>query len=107
MAKKVRRTVTKSRNTANNVEWNFPLAKNNLYILVGGLAVIILGYLAMATGLGSEYAMPEGEWNSPMAIVIGPMLLVFAYLVIIPFGILKVYGSNSDNNTSEENEPNN
>lgn len=104
MAKKVRRTVTKTRKTTNSVEWNYPLKKKNMLIILGGLAIIIIGYLAMATGLGDEYAMPEGNWNSPTAIVIGPMLLVFAYLVVIPYGILKVFGGNSEGNMTEEND---
>lgn len=94
MAKKIRKTSIRSKNIEKSkVEWNFPLVKKNLYILVGGLGIIILGFLAMATGLGDEYAMPDGGWNSTTAIVIGPMLLVIAYCIIIPYGILKVFGS--------------
>jgi hypothetical protein len=94
MAKKIRKTSIRSKNIEKSkVEWNFPLVKKNLYILVGGLGIIILGYLAMATGLGDDYAKVDGTWNSTTAIVIGPMLLVIAYCVIIPYGILKVFGS--------------
>jgi hypothetical protein len=102
MAKKVRKVTTKSKfSSGKKVEWSFPLVKKNMYILLGGLGIIILGYLAMSTGLGDEYALIEGNWNSTTAIVIGPMLLVIAYCIIIPYGILKVFGNNEVINTDE------
>ena len=103
MAKKVRKVVKKRIATEQKpVEWNFPLVKKNLYILLAGLGIVILGFLAMSTGLGDEYALPEGNWNSTLAIVIGPMLLVIAYLVIIPYGILKVFDKKNNQEIGNE-----
>lgn len=105
MAKISKKTDVKSKTlSASKVEWNFPLHKKNMMILLLGLGVIILGYLAMSTGLGSQYAVPEGDWNSPIAIVVGPALLVFAYLVIIPYGILKKFDNNQENSQVENND---
>ncbi len=49
------------------VKWEFPLEKNNLIIIGIGLAVILLGYMLMATGISDE----------------------IGYTVIIPYGIIK------------------
>ncbi len=104
MAKKIRKPITsRTRSTTKKVEWNFPLVKKNMYILLAGLGLIIIGYLAMATGLGDEYALTDGSWNSTTSIVIAPLLLVIAYCIIIPYGILKVFGNNNQVSTDESN----
>lgn len=54
------------------------LEKENFIILLVGIIVIVLGYVLMASG-GVEDAM---------ALVIAPIVLIFGYCVIIPFGIL-------------------
>ncbi len=56
----------------------FPLEKQNYIILAIGLVVIVIGYIALASN-GVEGFMP---------LVVAPILLVFGYCVIIPFGIL-------------------
>ncbi len=71
------------------VKWEFPLEKNNLIIIGIGLAVILLGYMLMATGISDEAATVDGKWNNPMAVTIAPILLVIGYTVIIPYGIIK------------------
>jgi len=71
------------------VKWEFPLEKNNLIIIGIGLAVILLGYMLMATGISDEPATVDGKWNNPMAVTIAPILLVIGYTVIIPYGIIK------------------
>lgn len=69
--------------------WQFPLQKQNFIILGIGLAVILLGYLLMSTGITEQPAVPNGKWNNPMAVIVAPLLLVIGYCVIIPFGILR------------------
>jgi len=71
------------------VKWEFPLGKNNLIIIGIGLAVILFGYMLMATGISDEPATVDGKWNNPMAVTIAPILLVIGYTVIIPYGIIK------------------
>lgn len=75
------------------VDWNFPLNRKNFMIIGIGMIVILLGYGAMATGLGDEYTAVDGNWNNPLAISVGPLLLVIGYCVIIPYGIWKFFGS--------------
>lgn len=71
---------------------NFPFTKKNYIIIGAGLAVIIIGYLLMATGITNEPAVPDGKWNNPFAVTIAPIILLIGYVVIIPFGILKFSG---------------
>ncbi len=86
MAKKVRRVIKKKK-----VEtiWKFPLEKQNFVILGIGLAVIVIGYLLMSTGISEDAATIDGTWNNPLAVDIAPLLLVLGYCVIIPVGLLK------------------
>ncbi len=56
----------------------FPLEKINYIILGIGLIVIIAGYIALS--------VPMVEGFRPL--VLAPILLIFGYCVIIPFGIL-------------------
>jgi hypothetical protein len=82
------------------VGWKFPLHKQNYLLLGLGLAVILIGYALMATGITEEAAVPDGKWNNPFAVTIAPILLIIGYCVIIPFAILKYFGSD---NESEQN----
>lgn len=75
----------------NVVRWEFPLEKNNLIIIGIGLAVILFGYVLMATGITDEAAVADGKWNNTMAVTIAPILLIIGYTVIIPYGIIKKF----------------
>lgn len=95
-----KKTAPKVRNRASNVksrrkktavEWNFPLNRNNLMIGIVGIAVILIGFLLMATGITEEPAVPDGKWNNPMAVVVAPILLFIGYCVIIPYAIFKYF----------------
>jgi NADH:ubiquinone oxidoreductase subunit 6 (subunit J) len=92
MAKKRTKNVKKT----NKVIWKFPFTKQNYLIFGVGLAVILIGYALMATGVTEEPAIPDGKWNNPMAIIVAPILLIVGYLVIIPYGILKFFGNNNN-----------
>ncbi|MDC1067678.1 DUF3098 domain-containing protein [Candidatus Kapabacteria bacterium] len=102
MAKKVRKvSVTEKKNfnssVKSKVEWSFPLTAQNFKILAVGLIVILAGYSAMYFGgKGDEYAVPDGNWNSFTAIVLGPFLLILGYCVIIPYGIYKFFGKSQE-----------
>src|SRR5687768_9332586 len=67
------------------IPWSVPLQPVN-YMLIGlGIAVIIVGYLLMSTGIADDPVNNEGVWNNPMAVTIAPIVLVLGYCVIIPF----------------------
>lgn len=87
----------KTKISTKKVVWEFPFTKKN-YIIAGiGVATIIIGYLLMATGIGGEYAAPNGKWNNPWAVTVAPILLVIGYCIIIPYAILKFF-PHSDKN---------
>jgi len=56
--------------------WSF--GKTNYQIFGIGLAIILLGYLIMATG----------ETESFQSVKLSPIILVIGYCVVIPFSIL-------------------
>lgn len=76
--------------------WTFTLDNENLKYLAIGFAVIVLGYILLATGITEEPALPQGKWNNPLAIYVGPILLVIGYCVIIPFALLKTFKRNKE-----------
>lgn len=71
--------------------WQFPLDKKNLIYIGIGLAVIVVGYLLMATGITQQPAIPNGKWDNPFAISVAPIIIVIGYCVIIPYAIVKVF----------------
>lgn len=82
---------TKSISQKRTILWKFPLQRQNFVIIGIGIAVILIGYLLMATGITEEPAIPNGKWNNVFAVSIAPILLVLGYCVIIPFGIFKSF----------------
>lgn len=85
MAKKRIKQVAKK----TKVDWKFPMERKNWILFFIGLAVIVVGFLLMATGITQEPAVANGKWNNPFAIVVAPILLVIGYCVIIPYAIIK------------------
>ncbi|MFA6439646.1 MAG: hypothetical protein WCX28_10095 [Bacteriovoracaceae bacterium] len=67
--------LTKKKNKQNGI---LSLEKFNYQILLAGVAVIIVGYVALS-------AKP---WDNPIALTVAPILLVLGYCVIIPIGII-------------------
>lgn len=55
-----------------------PLGKENFIIIGVGIAVIVVGYLALANGPIEGF----------LPLVLAPILLVLGYCVIIPLGIM-------------------
>lgn len=81
----------KSSSRIHSFLWKFPLQRQNFIIIGIGIAVILVGYLLMATGITEQPALPDGKWNNVFAVSIAPILLVLGYCVIIPFGIFKSF----------------
>lgn len=69
------------------IPWRIPLDRTNYMLLGLGIAVIIVGYLLMSTGIPDDPVNNDGIWNNPMAVTIAPIVLVIGYCVIIPFAI--------------------
>ncbi len=68
----------KRRQKSRKAEWGLPFSGRNYLWLGIGLAVIILGYVALG----------QGPVNSFWSLTLAPILLVLGYCVLIPVGIL-------------------
>jgi hypothetical protein len=70
------------------IEWNIPLRKENLFLLVGGIVVIAAAYMLMATAISPDPANNLGTWNNVNAVTIAPILAVIGYCIIVPIAIM-------------------
>ncbi|MEK7818614.1 MAG: hypothetical protein AAB255_02350 [Bacteroidota bacterium] len=57
---------------------SFYFSKENYLILSLGLIIIAIGY----------YFSSINPWDSFLSLTVSPILLVFGYCIVIPFGIL-------------------
>jgi uncharacterized membrane protein HdeD (DUF308 family) len=55
-----------------------PFGKENLQILAVGLLLLVIGYVLMA----------QPPVNSFMSLTLSPIVLMFSYLVVIPYAIM-------------------
>jgi hypothetical protein len=74
----VAKAIRKQQRRKTGKDDHLPLGRDNFIILGIGLAVIVVGYLAML----------EGSIEGFLPLVVAPILLVLGYCVIIPIGIL-------------------
>lgn len=51
--------------------------KNNYYLLLLGVLLLIVGF----------YVMSIGNWNSTASLVLSPIILVIGYLLVVPASI--------------------
>ena len=54
------------------------LNKKNLILIGIGILLLVIGFICLATGPA----------DNPVSLTVAPLILVAAYLVIIPIGIL-------------------
>lgn len=67
--------------------------KTNNILLAAGLGLLVLGYILLG----------NGNWDSPIALNVSPVVLVLAYLVVIPLSILYYNkGAKEENDTPAE-----
>ena len=66
--------------------------KNNYYVLFLGLGIVILGYILMA----------QGPWDNPLSLSVSPIILLIAYLIIIPLSIVIKIPAKKDENVSSK-----
>jgi hypothetical protein len=76
MAKQIVKEKTAKKKTTKEVLLS--LEPVNYKIIVGGVLLIIVGYLALSVK----------PYDSVMSLDVAPILLVFGYCVVIPFGII-------------------
>ena len=66
-----------------------PFGKKNLQVFIIGLILIVLGYIAMA----------QPPVNGFLSRTLAPLILLFAYLIVIPYSIF--YGHFNGKKKSE------
>jgi len=54
------------------------LNKKNIILVAIGVLLLVIGFLCLATGPA----------DNPVSLTVAPLILVIAYVVIIPLGIL-------------------
>jgi hypothetical protein len=83
------------------IEWNIPLRKENLMLMVGGIVVIIAAYLLMATAISPTPDNNQGVWNNANAVTLAPILAVIGYCIIVPFAIMYRPKRDADESSDE------
>ncbi|MDB5035556.1 MAG: hypothetical protein JWQ98_2797 [Chlorobi bacterium] len=71
------------------VTFDFMLGREATMWVGAGVAVILIGYLLMATAISGNPAENNGIWNRPLAVTLAPILLAIGYCVIVPLGLLR------------------
>ncbi len=90
MAKQRTFTATaRARQQSKGPQWNFPLSRTNFIYFGIAMAVILIGFALMATGMSNPEATTPEKWGNPMALAIGPILLVVGFCVLVPYAIMK------------------
>jgi len=56
--------------------------KKNIAIIAVGVLLLVIGFFCLA----------QGPAENPVSLTAAPLILVFAYLVVMPIGILWVSG---------------
>jgi hypothetical protein len=69
---------TKKSSTRKDLHFKFPLTKTNFLIITLGIIILIVGYIFMA--------IPDNP-DAFLTRTLSPILLVFAYLIVIPIGL--------------------
>lgn len=54
------------------------LTKKNILLIAIGIVLLIIGFICLASGPA----------DNPVSLTVAPLILVLAYLVVIPLGIL-------------------
>ena len=49
------------------------------------ILIVAVGVLLLAAGF---FCLAQGPADNPVSLTVAPLILVFAYLVVVPFGIL-------------------
>ncbi len=59
------------------------MTKKNIFLIVVGILMLVIGFFCLA----------QGPAENPVSLTVAPIILVLAYVVVIPVGILW-YGKN-------------
>jgi ATP/ADP translocase len=93
MAKKVTRKQIKQTKKAKVSPFNIYWEKQNYYLLILGIVVIVVGF----------YFMTIGPWDSFSSLVISPILLFIGYVIVFPLSIFLRKKSEKEKSAEEKN----
>lgn len=88
--KKIRRG--KTLKTTNESPFKFYWGKENVYFLIGGFAVLILGF----------YLMSVGKFDSFTSLNLSTIVLLIAYVVVFPLAIFYRKKNKSETNDTSK-----
>ncbi len=71
----------KEKRKASFQKHQIPFSKKNLFVLLIGVVLIFIGY----------YLMAIGDVDDFIAITLAPIILFIAYVIVIPYAILKKF----------------
>ena len=54
------------------------MTKKNIFLIVVGILMLVIGFFCLA----------QGPAENPVSLTVAPIILVLAYIVVIPIGIL-------------------
>lgn len=77
------------KNQTTNVSFGFPWTKANVLGIVGGVVLLVVGYLLMSTAITDDVANNDGIWNRSNAVTYAPILLAIGYCIVVPYFIFK------------------
>jgi hypothetical protein len=60
------------------VEKRFMGSRKNILIVAVGVLLLVVGFFCLA----------QGPAENPVSLTVAPLILVFAYIVVVPIGIL-------------------
>lgn len=83
------------------VIFSFPYDRLTLYLILGGLAIIVVGYLLLATSMTDDPAGNAGVWNNALAVTWAPVVLVIGYCVAIPIALMRRHSSRQEGTDQE------
>lgn len=81
------------------VNWEFPISADNFKWMGISLAVIVIGYIVMATANTTDPVKHQEIWNGPLVIIVAPIILVIGYCVLMPWAIMKGRKTTDENPT--------
>ncbi len=61
-----------------SIKWSIPVQEKNFFVFAIGIILLIIGF----------YLMTIQPWDSAFALIISPLILLIAYFIIFPLGIL-------------------
>ncbi|HPN38161.1 MAG TPA: hypothetical protein PL041_07130 [Melioribacteraceae bacterium] len=84
--------VVKSSKTIKSSPFSNYWTKNNVILTVVSVVLLTIGYILMS----------QGPWDNPISLTLSPVLLIIAYLIVIPVSIM-FFGKKKESSNNLDN----